>query len=335
MLEKPDIREKEIITCLQNEFGLSIGDVSFLPLGADLNTAVYRTVSEDKNAYFVKLRQGDFNKACVAVPKYLSDTGFKQIIPSLVTRAGHLWADLENYKVILYPFIEGHNGFEVNLTDQHRVEFGTALKRFHSSVIPPTITNGLPRETFSPYWRDMTRDFFERIANEIFNDSVAIKMAAFLMTKRSETLELVRRTERLARELQTQLPDLVLCHADIHAWNLLIDVSGALYMVDWDTLIFAPKERDLMFVGSGLGGRGHTPAQEESLFYQGYGSTRVDQVGLAYYRYERIIEDIASYCGQIFLSDEGGQDREQALDYLTSNYLPGGMIEIANRLDMA
>ena len=333
MLEKPDINENEIITCLQNEFGLSIVEVSFLPLGADLNTAVYRAISEDKTAYFVKLRGGDFNEACVAVPKYLSDTGFKQIIPSFGTLAGHLWADLENYKVILYPFIEGHNGFEVILTDQHRVEFGTALKRFHSSVIPPAITNGLPRETFSPYWRDMTRHFLERIEIETFNDSVAIKMAAFLMTKRRETLELVERTERLARELQTKLPDLILCHADIHAWNLLVDVSGALYMVDWDTLIFAPKERDLMFVGSGLGGRGHLPVEEESLFYQGYGPTQVDQVGLAYYRFERIIEDIASYCEQIFLSDEGGQDREQALDYLISNYLPDGTIEIACRSD--
>ena len=124
-----------------------------------------------------------------------------------------------------------------------------------------------------------------------------------------------------------------MCHADIHAWNLLIDGSGALYIVDWDTLIFAPKERDLMFVGSGLGGRGHSPAEEESLFYQGYGPTRVDPIGMAYYRYERIIEDIASFCQQIFLCDEGGQDREQSLEYLISNYLPNGMIDIASRLD--
>jgi len=64
----------------------------------------------------------------------------------------------------------------------------------------------------------------------------------------------------------------ILCHADIHAWNLLIDVNGRLYIVDWDTLIFAPKERDLMFVGAGLGGNGHSLQEEETLFYQGYGS---------------------------------------------------------------
>jgi hypothetical protein len=51
-----------------------------------------------------------------------------------------------------------------------------------------------------------------------------------------------------------------LCIMSWQTWNLLIDGDNALYLVDWDTLIFAPKERELMFVGSGLGGNGHTAA---------------------------------------------------------------------------
>jgi len=158
-------------------------------------------------------------------------------------------------------------------------------------------------------------------------------MAAFLKTKRDETLELVKQTEQLALALNAQPPEFILCHADIHAWNLLIDVNDALYMVDWDTLIFAPKERDLMFVGGGLGGNGHTPQEEEILFYQGYGQTQINQIAMAYYRYERIIEDIAVYCEQIFLSDNGGEDREQSLENLKSNFLPNGTIEIACQYD--
>jgi spectinomycin phosphotransferase len=54
---------------------------------------------------------------------------------------------------------------------------------------------------------------------------------------------------------------------------------------------------------------------------------------LAYYRYERIIEDIAIYCEELLLTDEGGEDREQSLRYLKSNFLPVGTIEIAYRAD--
>jgi spectinomycin phosphotransferase len=158
-------------------------------------------------------------------------------------------------------------------------------------------------------------------------------MAAFLRVKRDETIELVRRAERLGQALQAHAPEFILCHADIHAWNLLIDVSGALYMVDWDTLIFAPKERDLMFIGGGLGDSVYTPQEEESLFYQGYGETQINPFAMSYYRYERIIEDIAVYCEQIFLSSKGGQDRMRSLEDLKSNYLPNSTIEVARQSD--
>jgi spectinomycin phosphotransferase len=333
MLEKPDLQDDRIITCLQDEYGLSVVQIAFLPLGADQNTAVYRAIAEDGTPYFVKLRRGDFDESAVTVPKFLSDLGIKQIISSFTTRTGKLWACLDSFKVTLYPFVEGRNGFEVDLSDQQRIEFGKALKIFHTANIPSELTKGIRRETFSPQWRDKVKLFLERIENETFNEPVAAELAAFLKSRRNETLELVNRSERLAMALQTQSSKFILCHADIHGWNLLIDVNGALYMIDWDTLIFAPKERDLMFVGAGLGGNGHSLQEEEVLFYQGYGPTQVDPNGIAYYRYERIIEDIAVYCEQIFLSDEGGEDRKQSFKYLKSNFLPNSTIAIAYQSD--
>jgi spectinomycin phosphotransferase len=333
MLEKPKLKDEKIIKCLRDEYGLSVEKISFLPLGADLNTAVYRVVTNDETVYFLKLRHGEFDGASVAVPKYLSDLGIKQIIPSLTTRAGQLWASLPPFKTILYPYVDGHHGYERNLSHQQWIEFGSALKRFHSAEIPPAITGGIQQEKFSPRWRDTVKMFLERIEEETFDEPVAVELAAFLKTKSHETLELVKRAERFAQILQGQPLDHILCHADIHGWNLLIDIHGALYMVDWDTLIFAPKERDLMFVGGGLGDSGYTPQEEEALFYQGYGQTNINQIAIAYYRYERIIEDIAVYCEQIFLSDEGGEDRKQSLEYLESNFLPNGTIARAHQSD--
>ena len=55
MLEKPDIRDENIIACLLNEYGLLVVQVIFLPLGADLNTAVYRVVTDDETAFCERL----------------------------------------------------------------------------------------------------------------------------------------------------------------------------------------------------------------------------------------------------------------------------------------
>jgi spectinomycin phosphotransferase len=333
MLEKPDLEDEKIMRCLAADYGLRVESISFLPLGADLNTAVYRVEAGDETAYLLKLRRGEFDEAAVAVPKYLSDLGIKQIIPPIPTQTGRLWAELAPFQLILYPFVEGQNAFERNLSDQHWIEFGAALKRFHTAEIPPGITAGIQREKFSPQWRDTVKSFLERMEDQSFDEPVAAQMATFLRIKAGETLELVERAERLAQALKEQPPEFILCHADIHGWNILIDDAGAFYMVDWDTLIFAPKERDLMFVGVGLAGRGYSPHEEEALFYQGYGQAQIDPIALAYYRYERIIEDIAVTCEQIFLSADGGEDRKQAFEYLKSNFLPNGTIEMACRSD--
>ena len=88
-----------------------------------------------------------------------------------------------------------------------------------------------------------------------------------------------------------------------------------------------------MFIGGAQEFTGHTAQEEEALFYEGYGQTQIDPIALAYYRYERIVQDLAVFCEQILSTDKGGKDREQSFQYLTSNFLPDGTIEIAYRSD--
>ena len=65
----------------------------------------------------------------------------------------------------------------------------------------------------------------------------------------------------------------------------------------------------------------------------GYGQTQIDAAALAYYRYERIVQDIALFSEQTLTAEKGNQDRVQALQYLMSNFLPAGTIELAYRSD--
>jgi spectinomycin phosphotransferase len=333
MLEKPDLQDEKIRTCLQDEYHLPVIQITFLPIGADLNIAVYRSIAKDGTAYFVKLRSGIFNEIVVTLPKFLSDLGIQQIITPLATRTEQLWANLETFKLILYPFVEGHNGYEVNLSDRHWRDFGTSLKRIHTAILPPALKQGIEQETYNPRWRETVKRFMGQVKEGIYSDAVAEKLAAYVRVKKAEILDLVMRTERLALILQTRPPEYILCHSDIHAGNILIGNNDNIYIVDWDNPILAPKERDLMFIGGGQGFTGHTAQEEETFFYQGYGQTQIDPVALAYYRYERIIVDIAIFCEQIFLTTEGGEDREQAFRYLVSNFQPGNTIEIARKSD--
>lgn len=312
---------------------MCIAQLVFLPLGADVNTAVYRAVADQGMAYFVKLRRSNFDEIAVTLPKFLSDQGIGQIIAPLATSAGRLWASLDGFRVILYPFVEGHNGYEVDLSDSHWVELGATLRRIHTAAMPSALTRCIPQEAYSPRWREMVRSFLQCIGNATYGDDAAAKLAEFLKARHAEILDLVGRADRLAGMLQARSPEFVVCHSDIHAGNVLIDADGALYIVDWDNPILAPKERDLMYAGGGQFANRRTPEEEERLFHQGYGPAAIDPFAMAYYRYERIVEDIAVFCEQLLLSDQGGEDREQSLRYLASNFLPGNTIEIAYQSD--
>jgi spectinomycin phosphotransferase len=334
MLEKPAIPDETITACIQQAYGLSIAEITFLPLGADVNTAVYRARTGDQVPYFVKLRKGNFEETSVTLPNFLSGQGIPSIIPPIETKNHTLWTTFEDFHLILYPFIEGRDGFRVVLSENQWFDFGAALNRIHNTELPPQIRENIQRETYSPKWRQITRRFLEQVGLESFADPIAVELVAFLKDKQDAIEDLLLRTERLALKLQADAPPFTVCHADAHAGNLLIeDGSNKLYIVDWDNLILAPRERDLMFIGGGQGFKGSTVEEEETLFYRGYGQTGTNPFALTYYRYERIIQDIAAYCQELLLTDEGGSDRAQSLQYLKSNFLPGGTIELARRSD--
>lgn len=72
---------------------------------------------------------------------------------------------------------------------------------------------------------------------------------------------------------------------------------------------------------------------EEALFYQGYGQANIDHNAIAYYRYDRVLNDMTEDCKLIFSSDAGGEDRKKALEDIKSMFLPNGKIEMPYRAD--
>jgi spectinomycin phosphotransferase len=331
MLEKPSIPDSLIISCLLTEYNLLIPQIEFLPLGADAGTAVYRAISQDGSAYFVKLRRGAFNEISVSLPRFLNNQGIAAIIAPLKTITGRLSTELAAYQLVLYPYIQGVDGYDHDLTDAQWRDFGAALKAVHATQLTPALAHWIPREDFSPKWREMVQSFQAQAERDYFADPSAAELAGEMRAWRQVITRLVARADELAQALHARPLELVLCHSDIHAGNLHLPQIGAnwptsLYIVDWDAPSFAPKEHDLAMIG---GSHVWSAARQQFLFYQGYGPAVIDRQALAYYRCERIIQDIAVECEQLLLSTEGGPDRLQSLRWFKSNFLPGAEIELA------
>ena len=69
---------------------------------------------------------------------------------------------------------------------------------------------------------------------------------------------------------------------------------------------------------------------QERLFFDGYGTVKVDQVALAFYRYAWALSDIGSYGEQVFLRpDLGVLDRQQAVTRFQGLFGAGSIVDIA------
>ncbi len=142
---------------------------------------------------------------------------------------------------------------------------------------------------------------------------------------------LVTQVEELGQTLRRRASSHVLCHADLHTANVLVDEADQLWLVDWDQAVLAPKERDLMFVvgGAVLGPLGD---EAEAAFLQGYGACAIDAQALAYYRYAWAVQDIGAFADEIWGRPDLGQAaKAQALRYFKSLFDPGMIVKAALR----
>lgn len=335
MILTSDVISNEMIgQFLQATYAVDVKSVSRLNLGADLDTRVYQVKTNSTCDYFFKLRKDNaFHESSVTIPKYLSDSGCKNVVSPVETIDQKLWSFFMGFTGVLYPFINGKNAIERTLSNEQMIEFGASIKKLHSVNMPTDLAAVIPNEEFSEKWSTILKSLLKYIEQNIFEDVTLHKTAAFLKEKSVQIQNIIERTKQLADGLQKEELPYVLCHADLHKWNLLVSETGHVFIVDWDTLIFAPKERDLMFIGAGIEPDQSNIDKESELFYCGYGKTDVNHNAVAYYRYARIVEDLAVYCQQIFFSNDDTQSKFKAFEYLVSNFLIGRTVEKAYESD--
>ena len=89
----------------------------------------------------------------------------------------------------------------------------------------------------------------------------------------------------------------MICHADLHAANLLRDAAGGVHVIDWDEVMLAPRERDFIFVRE----------SRPDAFWDGYGERTVDWVALTYFQYERVLQDVIEDARQVCARDDLGE----------------------------
>lgn len=328
MLERAEIADSVIVAAVGDDYGIGVGELDFLPLGADSATWVYRLRSLEGGDYLVKLRAGaGFGSVSLLVPHYLQQQGVGHLIAPLETTAGALWTAVGDFVLTVYPFVEGGVGARVGLSQEQWREFGVLMRQVHDCQLPAELRAQAPRERFVPGGRELLPRLDEALRKQTSANEEERELALFWRVQQALIHAVAERADVLGRRLAESRQAHILCHGDMHPWNILLDESGELWLVDWDEVVIALKERDLMFAIGGIGGDGVGPQQTE-WFLQGYGPAQIDEEALAYYRCAWAVQDIVEFAREVILAPEQSEaSRRAALEGFKGLFSDGAIVE--------
>lgn len=326
MIEKPNIKDEEIVVALNENFSIQVSGIQFLPIGNDSSAFSYCVEAKNGNSYFLKVRRQITNLAGLFVPRFLKDNGIEQVIAPLSTKAQELWVKVDGFAISLYPFIIGDEAMKVGMTDVQWIEFGSTLKRIHDTELTPHILQHVKQESFIPKWSRLAKTLHKQVNTREYYDPYQRQLAIFWKKNNEKIQTLIERTESLGKRLRHTNLEFVLCHADIHTANILITQKQNMFIVDWDDTLLAPKERDLMFVL----GENSVETREEQLFFKGYGNAKINPLVLAYYGYEWCVQEIGDFGERVFLTKNTGENtKKDSVEAFMKLFSQGDVVESA------
>lgn len=314
MERPPGLTTSELARVLRAHYAIDSATIEETETGQDVAAWRYRVDSR----YFVKVRAAvDARDGAASLSRHLADAGVPHVVAPLRSKSGALTVQDGEHSLTVYPLIDGANGMDVGLTEDHWRAFGSFVKSLHAVTLPAELADRVASETYRPAELDVLSRVDTAASHQ---DS---EPAAFWNAHRDEIFALAARAEELGRALEERALPYMLCHCDLHTNNVLIDRDGGLWVIDWDEPTHAPKERDLMFLVGGI----HTSLvdpRETAWFLEGYGDPAVNSLALAYYRHAWAVQDIGLYGAQVFLKGSS-----VAFGFFRRLFAPGAIVEIA------
>ncbi|HMN60650.1 MAG TPA: phosphotransferase, partial [Anaerolinea sp.] len=186
--------------------------------------------------------------------------------------------------------------------------------------LPERLRSTLPVETFTRH-QEMAARVVEAASSVTLMGKTQRELASFIRARQAVIERVLAAAQTLGRRARERKPLNVLCHADIHAANIIAAPDGRLWVIDWDGVMLAPPERDLFFWCD-------TP--EWPLVAAGYEPIKgLDRELARYYQVEWVAQEIADYGENLFSSALSPEQKRDSLVEFITLFEPGNVIEAA------
>ena len=221
----------------------------------------------------------------------------------------------ERYAVSVAQFIEGTSkSFGDYETKGERRRVAALVGRLHAAG--EGVPAGLPRrDELAIPSRSILEEALDSLSVPWLTGPFAEPARALLAARAAELRRSLRAHDERAARLRARANAWVITHGEPHRANVVVDTAGAPHLVDWDTTLVAPRERDLWHVLDGA-----LTGWEE--YRAAAGDVELDREALGHYREAWDLADVAAFVAG-FRRPHGEDDNATAAFGHLRAYLSG------------
>lgn len=313
----PNLDLGEVIGALHDHWNLQVSSCDYLPVGF----GGYHWVAIDTLAqrYFVTVDDltdkpwlgatADqtflgLSQALRAASALRGESGLDFVVGPLPTCANSPVHRLDSrYSVTVHPFLDAQTGqFSKSFLPSERSEVLHMLARLHQ-----VDTTSVQLRTDAPFpERAVIEAALHELGNPWKGGPYSEPARAWFSEHAQRLTGQLKQFDRLSEACTNR--QLVITHGEPHPGNVMRH-EGTLLLIDWDTVAFAPPERDLWLIGAdGL--------LDEYLNLTG---VDIDESALALYRLAWDLSDVAAYIDQFRSPHVANADSNDAWHSLTES----------------
>ena len=238
------------------------------------------------------------------------DAGLEFVLAPLAADDGAVVRPLSGrYAISVAPFVDGASGsFGEYETLEERERIGALLGRLHAAS--GIVDTGLPRrDDCGIPGRAALHEALATLDAAWDTGPFGEPARALLAPRATELEQRLRDYDLLAARVRERSGSWVITHGEPHPGNVLVEPDGARRLVDWDTTLVAPRERDLLFL-----------LDDRQAGWDAYSSTagavELDREALDLYGRRWVLGDIGMYVAGVLRPHDEDENTAASFGFL-------------------
>ena len=273
---------------LRREYAIAPVTIADAPRGFVAET--YDVTAADGRRFFAKLLPtwADAGAVIAGLPvlEELHARGIGTVSRPVRTAAGAFTTELDGLRFILFDWVEGRSGADV---DYDLADYVALLTRIHQAT--PHIHAPVPREEFELPWAAQLERFFDHGLHVPPSTPTQADLRRLLEGYQAQMSADWSTLQALARACRQAGWRGVITHGDGGGSNVILGTDGRLYLIDWDVLVLGPPERDTWFhLNDNASAAAFLP-----LYRRAFPDYQPDPLFHRFYLWRRFFEDLLGY----------------------------------------